>query len=180
MAEKRKNCGDNASSRKKLAHTTHTFETKMDILKCIDNGGHGKTARSLGLSRSTVSTVVKNRDKIMEYVKSAGSFKSVMVNPKHGVLIEEIEHLLKIWLDDQAQKRIPVSQAIISIKAKSLYDNLKKHIGESVTDESSFSESHSWFDRFKRPAICIISNLVVRLQVPTMMLRQLILHNGLN
>jgi hypothetical protein len=121
----------------KQAHETHTFEAKMDILKRVDNGeGHGEIAHLLGLSRSTVSTVVKNRDKIMEYVKSAGSLQSVMVNPKRGVFIEEMERLLKIWLDDQAQKRIPVSQAIISTKAKSLYDDLKKRIGESVSDET--------------------------------------------
>jgi hypothetical protein len=100
----------------------------MDILKSIDNGeGHGEIARSLGLSRSTVSTVVKTRYKVMECVKSAGNLQSVMVNPKRGVLIEEMERLLKIWLDDEAQKRIPVSQAIISAKAKSLYDDLETY-----------------------------------------------------
>jgi hypothetical protein len=110
VAEKRKNYGDDASSGKKRAHKTHMFETKMDILKCINNGeGHGKIARSLGLSHFIVSTVVKNRDKIMEYVKSAGSLQSVMVNPKRGVLTGEMERLFKIWLDDQAQKHIPVS-----------------------------------------------------------------------
>jgi hypothetical protein len=41
-----------------------------------------------------------------------------MVNPKCGVLIEEMERLFKIWLDDQAQKHIPVSQAIISAEAR--------------------------------------------------------------
>jgi hypothetical protein len=150
MAETREKCGDDG---KKRAHKTHTFETKMDILKRIDNGeGHGETARLLGLSRSTVSTVVKKRDKIMEFVKSASSLQSVMVNPKRGLLIEEMERLLKIWLDDQAQKRIPISEAIIFTKGKSLYDDLKKCVGESVTDETSFSASHGWFDRFKRRA----------------------------
>jgi hypothetical protein len=43
-----------------------------------------------------------------------------MVSTKRSVLIEEMEHLFKIWLDDQAQRRISVSQAIISAKAKSL------------------------------------------------------------
>jgi hypothetical protein len=128
------------------------FEIKMDILKHIDNGGCGEIERSLGLSHSTVSTVVKNRDKIMEYVKSAGSLQSVMVNPKRGVLTEEMERLLKIWLDYQVQKCILGSQAIISTKAKSLYDDLKKCIEESVTDETSFSVSHGWFYRFKRRA----------------------------
>jgi hypothetical protein len=61
---------------------------------------------------------------------------------------EEMERLLKIWLDDQAQTRIPVSQAIIS--KQSLYDDLKKRTEESVTDETSFSASYGWFDRIKR------------------------------
>jgi DNA-binding NarL/FixJ family response regulator len=40
---------------------THSFETKLDILKCIDDGeGHGEITHSLGLSHSTVSTIVKN------------------------------------------------------------------------------------------------------------------------
>jgi hypothetical protein len=56
----------------------------------------------------------------MEHVKSAGSLESIMVNPKRSVLIEEIEHLLVIWLDDPGQRRILVSQAIISAKVKSL------------------------------------------------------------
>jgi hypothetical protein len=88
----------------------------------------------------------------MEYVKSAGRLQSAMVNPKRGVLTEEMERLLKIFLDDRAQKRIPVSQAIISTKAKSLYNDLKKRNGKSVTDETSFSASHGWFDKFKRRA----------------------------
>jgi len=63
MAKKRKcdNNGD-SSSDKKRARKTHSFETKLDILKRIDNGeGHGEIARSLGLSRSTVSTIAKNK-----------------------------------------------------------------------------------------------------------------------
>jgi hypothetical protein len=103
-----------------------------------------------------------------------------MVNPKRGVLIEEMEHLLKIWLDDQAQKSIAVSQAIISTKAKSLYDDLKKRTGESVTDETSFSASHSSLIGLREGQICIVLKLVARLQVPTVKLRQLILHNWLN
>jgi hypothetical protein len=43
-----------------------------------------------------------------------------MVKPKRSVVIEEMEHLVKIWEDDQAQRRIPVSQATISAKANSL------------------------------------------------------------
>jgi hypothetical protein len=67
-----------------------------------------------------MSITGKNLVKIMEHVKSAGSLQSRMVNAKQCVLIEEMVHLLKIWLDDKAQRRISVSQAIISAKVKSL------------------------------------------------------------
>jgi DNA-binding NarL/FixJ family response regulator len=63
MAEKRK--GDNNGDicrDKKWAHKTLSFEKKkkkLDILKRTDNGeGHGEIARSLGLSRSTVSILL--------------------------------------------------------------------------------------------------------------------------
>jgi hypothetical protein len=64
-----------------------------------------------------------------------------MVNPQRSVVTEEIEHVLKIWFDDQAQRRIPVSQAIISAKAKSLYYGLKKHMGDGAKDKQLFSVS---------------------------------------
>jgi DNA-binding NarL/FixJ family response regulator len=61
MAEKRKILLTMLAVGKKRAHNTHTFEAIMDILKHIDSGeGRGEIACSLGLSRSTVSTIVKN------------------------------------------------------------------------------------------------------------------------
>ncbi|XP_028909541.1 tigger transposable element-derived protein 1-like isoform X1 [Ornithorhynchus anatinus] len=137
----------------KRAHKTVTFETKMEILRRLDGGERqGQVARSLGLPHSTVSTIVKNRARIVRYVQSAGSLQSVMVNPKRGVLLEEMERLLTMWLDHQAQKRVPVNQAVISAKAKSLYDDLKKRLGEGAKEEPPFCASHGWFARFKRRA----------------------------
>jgi DNA-binding NarL/FixJ family response regulator len=60
MAEKKGDNNGDICSDKKRAHKTLSFERKLDILKRIDNGeGHREIARSLGLSRSTVSTIVK-------------------------------------------------------------------------------------------------------------------------
>jgi hypothetical protein len=67
-----------------------------------------------------VSITVKNTVKIVEHVKSTGSLQSIMVNPKQSATIEEMEHLPKIWLDDQAQRNVLVSRAIISAEVKSL------------------------------------------------------------
>jgi hypothetical protein len=111
----------------------------------------------------------------MECVKSAGSLQSVMVNPKCGVLIEEMEQM-----DDQAQKCIPVSQAVISIKAKSLYNDLKKRIGKTLQMRHHLQQVMAHLIGLRKGEICTISNLVLRLQVLTMMLRQVILHSWLS
>jgi hypothetical protein len=69
----------------------------------------------------------------VEHVRSASSLQSIVANPKQSVLIEQMEHLLKVWGGGyHAQRCIPVSQAITSAKAKSLkcykviYEETKK------------------------------------------------------
>jgi hypothetical protein len=52
-------------------------------------------------------------------VRNAGSLQSIIVYTERSVLMEDIEHLLKMWLDDQVQRRI-LSQAIISAEVTSL------------------------------------------------------------
>jgi hypothetical protein len=49
----------------------------------------------------------------MERVKNVASLLSIMMNKKWSVLTKEIEYLLKIWLDDQVQRYVLVSQAVI-------------------------------------------------------------------
>jgi hypothetical protein len=58
VAEKRKCDSNSDSSDQNGAHEIRSFETKLDILKHIDNGGHGEVARSLGLSRSTMGITI--------------------------------------------------------------------------------------------------------------------------
>jgi translation initiation factor 2 beta subunit (eIF-2beta)/eIF-5 len=97
VAEKGKCDNNSDSSDQNGAHKTHSYETKRDILKHIDSGvGHGEIARSLGLSRSTINTTVKKYSYNYKTCKSVGSLQSIMVNPNGNVLIEEMEHLLKI------------------------------------------------------------------------------------
>jgi hypothetical protein len=67
-----------------------------------------------------VSTTAENRVKIVEQVKSAGTIQAILVNPKRSVVTQQMEHLLRIWLDDQAYRCRPVSQATTSANAKSL------------------------------------------------------------
>uniref|UniRef100_A0A8C3YFB3 HTH CENPB-type domain-containing protein n=1 Tax=Catagonus wagneri TaxID=51154 RepID=A0A8C3YFB3_9CETA len=62
--------------------------------------------------------------------------------------METMERLLHVWLEDQGQRNVPLSVALIQEKAKSLFDDLQREQGESSQTEK-FSASKGWFVRFK-------------------------------
>ncbi|XP_066941105.1 tigger transposable element-derived protein 1-like [Macrobrachium rosenbergii] len=62
-----------------------------------------------------------------------------------------MEKLLLIWLEDQNQRRVPVSLSVIQEKAKELHAAVVKKSGEGSASEE-FSASRGWFNRFKARA----------------------------
>ena len=52
--------------------------------------------------------------------------KATGITKQRSGLIIEMERLLVLWLEDQNQRRIPVSLMVIQEKAKRLFDALKK------------------------------------------------------
>lgn len=62
-----------------------------------------------------------------------------------------MEKLLVLWLEDQHQRRVPVSLMVIQDKAKRLFEVLKKEKGEGSESEE-FVASRGWFMRFKARA----------------------------
>ena len=51
-------------------------------------------AHSYNVNCSTISTILKNKDKIMEHVKSAVLMMLTRISKKHGKVMEEMEKLL--------------------------------------------------------------------------------------
>ena len=47
---------------------------------------------------STISMILKNKDNIMECVKSAVLMMSTIISKKHRKVLEEMEKLLSVWL----------------------------------------------------------------------------------
>ena len=62
--------------------------------------------------------------------------------------MEEMEKLLSVWIQDQHQRRVPLSLMLIQEKTKSPYEDLKKKHGEE-SEGASFNANHGWFHRFK-------------------------------
>ncbi|XP_069611020.1 tigger transposable element-derived protein 1-like [Ranitomeya imitator] len=147
MAPKRKeDSSDTSASKKRKAIT---MEVKVDIIRRSDKGETPtEIGRSLGLSRSTVATIIKDKDRILEHVKGSAPMKATVITKQRSGLIIEMERLLVLWLEDQNQRRIPVSFMVIQAKAKRLFEALKRQKGEGSESEE-FVASRGWFMRFK-------------------------------
>ncbi|XP_069396411.1 tigger transposable element-derived protein 1-like [Delphinus delphis] len=127
---KRKSSSDVARTAKKCQAIM--METKVKIIERVEQGEKMvDVAHSYNMNHSTISTTLKNKDKIMEHVTSAVPMMSIIISKKLGKVMEEMEKLLK--------------------KAKSLYEDLKKKHGEE-SEGTSFNASHGWFHRFKARA----------------------------
>ena len=50
------------------------------------------------MNHSTIGRILKNKDKIMEHVKSAVPRMSAILSKKHGKVMEEMEKLLSVWM----------------------------------------------------------------------------------
>jgi hypothetical protein len=60
-----------------------------------------------------------------------------------------MERPLKLWIQNQCQKNVPVSLLINQNKAMSVYDEQKKSLSKSAVNAPEFHASNSWFNRFK-------------------------------
>ena len=127
-----------------------TMEIKLDVINRSKNGEtQTKISRLLCLSRTTVLTILKNQERILDHVKANALMKSTVITKKRSGLIVEMERLLVIWLEDQNQRHVPVSLMLIQEKAKKLFQALKREKGE---EREEFMASKGWFSRFKARA----------------------------
>ncbi|XP_074854943.1 tigger transposable element-derived protein 1 [Carettochelys insculpta] len=155
MSQKRPASDSGVTSSMSLANIKKTrktisLSTKLDILRCFDAGKRAvDIGIALGLTPTTVRTIRRNADKIRASAQSVIPLSATTISQSRSSLLENMEHLLSVWIEDQNQRNVPVSLLMIQAKAKSLYDNLKRHQGEGSQAET-FTASQGWFDGFKR------------------------------
>jgi hypothetical protein len=126
------------------------LEMKMKMINKYESGQSLSTiARELGLSVSTVNTIVKDADRIKEHVRGSAPMKSTIITKQRSHAIYEMEKLLTAWIEDQIQKRVPLSMMLIKAKARSVYGDIKEKYPDSP---ESFVASTGWFNRFKNRA----------------------------
>ena len=105
-------------------------------------------ARELRLTHSTISTIIKDKGRILEAVKGSAPMKSTVITKQRTGPLHEMEKLLSTWIESQIQKRTPLSLFTIQTKAKSLFDTMKERAGDDCAVE--FNASAGWFRRFKK------------------------------
>ncbi|XP_063608853.1 tigger transposable element-derived protein 1-like isoform X2 [Penaeus indicus] len=141
---KRKINGEASGSAKK--RQAITFQVKMDIIKRFEKGEKmSAVARKFNMNRSTVGTIIKNKEKIVEHMKNPVPMQSTIISKKRGKVIDAMERRLGVWFRDCLQKQKRLCLMMIKEKALSLFNELKAEYREDVT----FTASHGWFNRFK-------------------------------
>lgn len=123
--------------------------------------------KEFGLSKTTMSTILANRDTI----KSAKVAKGVskLFHEKHKSPVhEEMERLLMIWIQEIQMKGDLSTQDIIWHKAKLIYYNLNKSTPgttSSSKNEEEFKTSRGGFLCLRKSMESTASLCMVRLAV---------------
>ena len=82
-----------------------TMETKVKIITQYEKGEKmADIARTHKMCHSTIRTIILDKVRIMDHVKKSVSLQSTIITKSRGVLIEEMEKLLVIWIEDTQQK----------------------------------------------------------------------------
>lgn len=80
---------------------------------------------SYSMTHLNIGKILANKDKIMEPVKSAVTIISLIMAKKWREMMEEMEKLLKVWIQDQHQCGVPFSLMLIEEKVEKLLRRLE-------------------------------------------------------
>ncbi|GFX67151.1 tigger transposable element-derived protein 1 [Trichonephila clavipes] len=143
--------------KKKHQRQSISLETKIAILDRLGKG-EGSTAigKHFNLGESTVRAIKKNEAAIRKSVISGTKLSTKFASYTRDVLLERTERAIVIWIEEQVQRRIPVSGYLIQEKALQFYKSMKQSEPSTSTSQAGkeFSASKGWLTRFlKRNAL---------------------------
>ncbi|CAH2306934.1 tigger transposable element-derived 1-like [Pelobates cultripes] len=123
------------------------LEDKKEIIRKHEGGMRlTDLAKEYGRSASTISTILKMKEKITG--RNAAK-RVTRVSKQRPPVLEEVEKLPLLWIEQKQRAGNSVTKAIICEKAKALHaDLLKQQPGMSANAES-FKASRGWLERFK-------------------------------
>uniref|UniRef100_H3AUS4 HTH CENPB-type domain-containing protein n=1 Tax=Latimeria chalumnae TaxID=7897 RepID=H3AUS4_LATCH len=125
-------------NKKMRRNVSLSIDIKYQIITAIDAGKKRDTAGEFGVLPNTLSTILKNRDKIVNAYHSSDftqDHKKIRAS-EH----KEVEDALHTWFKSARNDNIPLSGPILAAKAEKLCAKL---------GNENFTVSHLWVERFK-------------------------------
>ncbi|XP_069354655.1 tigger transposable element-derived protein 4-like [Maniola hyperantus] len=111
-------------------------DEKVRLIRAIEKGEKkSAVGRRLGLSASTVATIWKNKEKILQ-AELEGKCPKKLRKPK----FEDLDQAMLTWFNNQRQNNEPISGPNIKAQAEKLAEQL------GITD---FKASEGWLGKFK-------------------------------
>ncbi|XP_070385509.1 tigger transposable element-derived protein 4-like [Dermacentor albipictus] len=116
------------------------LEKKVALIKEVEKAGRSKTsiAKEFGIPLSTLSTVLKNRQKVFDGFEQSFSSERKRIQ---ALKFPDVEAALMLWLRNVRAANLPVTTQMMMEKA----DALALQMGHT-----DFSCSNGWFERFKK------------------------------
>lgn len=90
-----------------------------------------------------------NADKIRNSVTHSTSLSVKVMSIVRCPRLEKMEKMLRLWMEDQNQKMMPMNNTIVRSKALQLYERLQQEEGGALTLKP-FLASRGWFDNFRK------------------------------
>lgn len=118
---------------------TLTYLEKVKVIQEVEKGIKKKCeiAKDFAIPANTLSTILKNKDKILSHVgKDSGKTKKRVKGPENP----DIDECVTKWFKQARDKNIPLSGTLVRAKAEEFATTLGKN---------NFKASTGWLDGFK-------------------------------
>ncbi|GFV88296.1 tigger transposable element-derived protein 1 [Trichonephila clavipes] len=142
---------------KKHQRQSISLETKIAILDRLGKGeGSTVIGKHFNLGESLVRAIKKNEAEIRKSIIYGTKLSTHFESYTRDVLLERTERAIAICIEEQVQRRIPVSGYLIQEKALQFYKSVKQSEPSTSTSQAGkeFSASKGWLTGFlKRNAL---------------------------
>ncbi|GFT35224.1 hypothetical protein TNCV_353241 [Trichonephila clavipes] len=89
----------------------------MQVIRRSDTGERpSQIGAALNLVISTIRTILNNKEKILSLAISTTTSSATRIARSRNNTIEEMEKRLSIWIDDEMERNMPLSQSTFLIK----------------------------------------------------------------
>lgn len=122
----------------------------MTILSRLGQGEKSAAiARDYGLNESTVRSIKKRKATILSSVASGTTSSTQYVSYTRNPILENMEKALIIWIEDNMQRKIPMTSLIIREQALHIFKRIREQ-ALIINKKYNFAASKGWFQKFKK------------------------------